>query len=144
MSRGSGLTSVTARGGSAIRANVQTEFYDVFIIDSDFAIERPKRVYRTGLHWMTGKSTLRGLKNKSAIGSGDGLDENDVDLDNPFAQEMVIANGEANGQRIEASHDDSGDHHASQHTFFIVNTQRRLKLVAKNAVSCFGVEPRQG
>lgn len=105
------------------------------MIDADFAIERPKRVYRHGLHLMTGHSSMKSLRHKDSVGR-DGIDENDIDLDNPFAREMVIANGEAHGQKISSGHQEEGDEqNASQHTFFIVNTQRRLKLVAKNAVS---------
>lgn len=76
----------------------ETDVYDVFIIDNDFAIERPKRAYRKGL------KALRRHKNSSA---------DDIPT--------------------EMQEDDEKD--ASQHTFYISNAQRRLKLVAKNAVS---------
>lgn len=98
----------------------------MFVLDSDFAIERPKRVYRSGLHLMTGHSTMKSLRKK------DSLDENEIDMNNPLAEQMVIANGEAQGQKGN-SQDDGEEHHASQHTFYIVNGQRKLKLVAKNA-----------
>lgn len=125
-----------------------TEFYDVFMLDEGFSIERPKRVLRTGLHIMTGHSSLRSAtrrdvplgheksSGRDAGGDGTGAEgEDGIDLDNPFAQEMIIASGEAHGQKIGVSAEEGDEHHASQHTFFIVNTQRRLKLVAKNAVS---------
>jgi phospholipase D1/2 len=32
----------------------ETDVYDVFLIDSDFAIERPRRAYRKGLHLLSG------------------------------------------------------------------------------------------
>ena len=124
-----------------------TEFYDVFLIDEGFSIERPKRVLRTGLHIMTGHSSLRSAARRDVPlghekasgrdmgGDGSGAQGDDgIDLDNPFAQEMIISNGEAHGQKVGVSAEDD-EHHASQHTFFIVNTQRKLKLVAKNAVS---------
>lgn len=82
----------------------ETDVYDVFIIDNDFAIERPKRAYRKGL------KALRRHKNSSAD-----------DIPNEMRE------------------DDEKD--ASQHTFYISNAQRRLKLVAKNAVS-FDVWPK--
>ncbi len=47
---------------------------------------------------------------------------------------MIIQSGEGKGQKADEMHDES-EHDASQHTFFIVNSQRKLKLVAKNAVS---------
>lgn len=126
-----------------------TDFYDVFLLDQDFAIERPKRVYRTGLHLMTGQTSVRAIRKKETpmgnekgearggIVSDGGSDDEGIDLDNPFAREMVIASGEGTGQKLGAPHEDGDEHHASQHTFFIVNEQRRLKLVAKNAVSWF-------
>ena len=126
-----------------------TDFYDVFLLDQDFAIERPKRVLRTGLHLMKGQTSVRAIRKKETpmgqekghrdgmLSGEEGSDDDGIDLDNPFAQEMVIASGEGTGQKIGAPHEDGDEHHASQHTFFIVNEQRRLKLVAKNAVSRF-------
>lgn len=111
--------------------DTQNEFYDVFLIDSDFAIERPKRAYRTGLHLLSGKGKLT-HKSDDAASAGGG--DNDIDIDNPMNQEMLIQSGEGKGQNANEMHDEV-EHDASQHTFFIVNSQIKLKLVAKNAVS---------
>ena len=105
----------------------------MFLIDADFTIERPNRAYRTGLHFMTGHANVRSIRKGGEPVSHP--EDNDIDLDNPFAQEMIIANGEGQGDKGQTLHDDGEEHHASQHTFYIINSQRRLKLVAKNAVS---------
>nr|XP_019012545.1 phospholipase D [Kwoniella pini CBS 10737]OCF51326.1 phospholipase D [Kwoniella pini CBS 10737] len=105
------------------------DYYDVFLLDADFSIERPKRYYRTGLHLF--KSHGSG-KTKSSNDARDEDNPNDIDLDNPFNRELIIASGEGKGSKGQSMHDD-GEHHASQHVFTIANSQRRLKLVAKNA-----------
>lgn len=115
----------------AAKANAQTEFYEVFMLDQDFAIERPKRVYRTGFHLLTGKS----LKHKEGDPSKaiQPEHEGEIDTENPFTQEMMIQNGEGKGQGADQMQDEE-EIRASQHTFFISNSQRKLKLVTKNAV----------
>ena len=105
------------------------------MLDQDFAIERPKRVYRTGFHLMTGKSSLRAIKEKGDTADAVHPDHQDeIDPEHPFAREMMIQSGEGKGDAADQLHDDK-EHHASQHTFFIKNSQRKLKLVTKNAVS---------
>lgn len=99
---------------------------------------------------MTGQTSVRAIRKKetplgqekgqargyATSGPEDvGSDDEGIDLDNPAAREMVISSGEGSGQKLGAPHEDGDEHHASQHTFFIVSEQRRLKLVAKNAVS---------
>nr|XP_018262600.1 phospholipase D [Kwoniella dejecticola CBS 10117]OBR84758.1 phospholipase D [Kwoniella dejecticola CBS 10117] len=113
------------------------DYYDVFLLDADFTIERPKRYYRTGLHMLTSHGPSKHvLKHKSSndviSNARDGDNPNDIDLDNPFNRELIIASGEGKGSKGQSMHDE-GEHHASQHTFTIGNSQRRMKLVAKNA-----------
>ncbi|ORY27900.1 putative phospholipase D [Naematelia encephala] len=108
-----------------------TEFYDVFLLDTDFSIERPRRVYRHGMHLLSGRTSLRSIRVKGSAETDDDL-EDEVDIDNPMTQEMMIGAGEGKGDNAQAMNDD-GETHASHHTFFIHNSQRRLKLVAKNA-----------
>jgi phospholipase D1/2 len=114
----------------------QTEFYEVFMLDQDFSIVRPKRAYRTGFHLMTGKGSLRALKEKGDTVANAVHPEHtdDIDPENPFTQEMIIQSGEGKGDAADQMYDEK-EHHASQHTFFITNSQRKLKLVTKNAVS---------
>ena len=104
------------------------------MIDADFAIERPKRVYRTGLR-LKGHGKLKSIMHQGTdAGNEDVADENEIDTDNPLSHEMIIASGEGEGEKAINMHDDE-EGKASQHTFFIANSQRRLKLVARNAVS---------
>ena len=100
------------------------------MIDADFAIERPKRAYRTGLHLLSGKGKLNP---KSDRKESAGIKDDEIDTENPLTQEMIIQSGEGKGKNANEMHDES-EHDASQHTFYIVNAQRRVKLVAKNAV----------
>ncbi|WRT67553.1 uncharacterized protein IL334_004525 [Kwoniella shivajii] len=110
-----------------------TDFYDVFLIDSDFSIERPKRYYRTGIHLLSSHGPAKQLRDKGdLIANAEGDNPNDIDLDNPFNRELIISSGEGKGSKGQSMHDE-GEHHASQHTFTISNSQRRMKLVAKNA-----------
>lgn len=104
------------------------------MIDEDFSIERPKRAYRAGLHFMTGHSSLRPKRRKDSTAST--IEQSGADTENPYVREMLINSGEGQGQKASAldSKDAGGEEaDASHHTFFIVNSQRRLKLVAKNA-----------
>jgi phospholipase D1/2 len=111
----------------------------VFLIDQDFTIERPKRAYRTGLHLLSGKGSIKSHAHSSKHGDTianavDPLHADEVDTDNPLTREMIINGGEGKGDAADQMHDEK-EHHASQHTFFIANSQRKIKLVAKNAVS---------
>jgi phospholipase D1/2 len=49
---------------------------------------------------------------------------------------MMIQSGEGKGQGADQMFDEE-EVRASQHTFFISNSQRKLKLVTKNAVCLF-------
>jgi phospholipase D1/2 len=104
------------------------------MLDQDFAIERPKRAYRTGFHLLTGKSLKRKEGDPSKAIQPE--HEGEIDTENPFTQEMMIQNGEGKGQGADQMFDEE-EVRASQHTFFISNSQRKLKLVTKNAVCLF-------
>jgi len=105
------------------------------MLDQDFSIERPKRAYRTGFHLLTGKSLKR--KEGDPTKAIQPEHEGEIDTENPFTQEMMIQNGEGKGQGADQMQDEE-EVRASQHTFFISNSQRKLKLVTKNAV-CLSV-----
>ncbi|GMK58130.1 hypothetical protein CspeluHIS016_0501620 [Cutaneotrichosporon spelunceum] len=84
----------------ATNGPAETDIYDVFLIDTDFAIERPKRVYRKGMQM---------LRHKSRREAQD--EDPDVHVDD----------------------EEGGLRNTSQHTFYISNAQRRLRLQAKSA-----------
>lgn len=116
-----------------------SDIYDVFLIDSDFAIERPKRVYRTGFSLIAGKSTRHNSDHKTPVDSRAGLEG--VDPDNPLDMDVAAASGEDRTRGLDNANDE-GENEASHHTFFISNSQRKLKLIAKNAVrSCCPLFP---
>jgi len=84
---------------------------------------------------MTGHGNVKSLMHKDQeVENADAADDNDIDTDNPLTREMLVTSGEGKGEKADNMHDD-GESKASQHTFFIANSQRRLKLVARNAVS---------
>lgn len=114
--------------------DVQTDFYDVFLFDSDFTIIRPKRYYRQGINILSGHAAVRHIKLKNGSDTNNNINIPErVDTDNPFSREIIVRSGEGQGSKAHNMHDET-EHEASQHTFYIVNSQRKLKLVAKNAV----------
>jgi phospholipase D1/2 len=111
----------------------------VFLIDPDFNIERPKRAFRQGLKRLTGQGSL-----KAAVGyntkEGEG---NNTSTEDKNLHEIAAAAG--SGQALTKEQQKKLNQHskalgegdsrdASQHTFYINSSQRRLKLVAKNVV----------
>nr|AAN75150.2 SPO14 [Cryptococcus neoformans var. grubii] len=110
-----------------------TDFYDVFLFDSDFTIIRPKRYYRRGINIISGHAAVKHIKPKvDCDTSNDNNISDHVDTDNPFNREVTVRSGEGQGSKAQSIHDET-EHEASQHTFYIVNSQRKLKLMAKNA-----------
>ncbi|KAL0243438.1 hypothetical protein I308_105404 [Cryptococcus tetragattii IND107] len=110
-----------------------TDFYDVFLFDSDFTIIRPKRYYRQGINILSGHAAAKHIKLKNGSDSNNNISIPErVDTDNPFNREVIVRSGEGQGSKAQNMHDET-EHEASQHTFYIVNSQRKLKLVAKNA-----------
>lgn len=121
----------------------QTELYEVFMLDGDFSIERPRRVYRRSfLHLPGSKVRDRWTHNDPVANITDADADEDDEAENgngeapdPLEAEMIVQAGEGQGRDGQKMHDDE-ESRASQHTFYVVNSQRRLKLVARNAVSC--------
>ncbi len=116
------------------RALVQDEIYEVFLIDSDFEIERPKRVLRRGLNKLTGHGSVKGLIKHQADEQNTGASTAQKDHQAKIAAEA--GSGQALDNDGEKTHQaaimDGDSRDASQHTFYITNSQQRLRLVAKN------------
>ncbi|ESK89222.1 spo14 [Moniliophthora roreri MCA 2997] len=99
--------------------------WDVFLLDSDFTIERPRRYYRQGLNLLHPDSghhekpptpMLDPSTNVNPLeGRADGQDDHDEA--HPWADKKKK---KANANEV------------SKHTFFVSNSQMRLKLYAKN------------
>ncbi|KAL7424031.1 Phospholipase D1 [Cryptotrichosporon argae] len=113
-----------------------TDLYDVFLLDTDFSIERPKRAYRTGLSLLSG-GHVKSIKGRKELGAdAEKIVGSMVDHSNPAAVAIAQGAGEGEGQHADEMQDEE-EAKASQHTFYITNSQRKLKLVAKNARDYF-------
>ena len=109
-----------------------TEIYDVFMLDEDFSIERPKRVYRTGFNLLSGHKAVHAIKGKRDRLKADDHSRLDFDPSDPLSENIMENSGEP-GRTEDRDDDNDAEHDASQHTFFIANSQRKIKLVARNA-----------
>ncbi|KAJ9102280.1 hypothetical protein QFC19_004828 [Naganishia cerealis] len=136
-----------------------TEIYDVFMIDSDFAIERPKRVLRKTLKALTGQGSLKVLARieKEEGKGGSGTAEADRQAKIAAAAGSGAPLPDESEGSSESSSEDGGDRtaiankpkqklkkskgaalnenepgSASQHTFYIISAQRRVKVAASN------------
>lgn len=103
----------------------------MFLFDSDFKIERPKRLYRQGLGLFA--------ETKQKTEQADPRDEHKDKL--PDYQEFEGFEGRSGGavgdpndpSLTTMAKDDPKDlKNASAHTFYIRNAERKLKLVAKS------------
>lgn len=110
------------------------QLYDVFLMDNDFKVERPKRLYKQTMHIAHGLThsddkkgpEIESSEQPESSGSG-GAKEASYD------QTALLTGGhfkDADPNKRDEAHD--SERHASSHTFYIRNAERKLKLVAKN------------
>ncbi|WVN88729.1 uncharacterized protein L203_103942 [Cryptococcus depauperatus CBS 7841] len=107
-----------------------TDVYDVFLFDSDFTIIRPTRYYRQGALILSGHKATKTIKIDS-----DGVSQNHESLPWIDAEEnndRATRFGNEEGSKLQNMNYEK-ELQASQHTFYIMNSGRKLKLVAKNA-----------
>lgn len=98
----------------------QTEIFDVFMFDQDFTIERPNRVLRKTI----GKAEKFHQDHDWANLTGD---------DAPDETRLAALESDIHG--VERGTIDEGNNtNVSHHTFYVKNSQNRLKLVAKTVV----------
>ncbi|KAH8921125.1 phospholipase D/nuclease, partial [Atractiella rhizophila] len=109
--------------------------YDVILIDSDFVIERPKRLYKQGLH------LLQHHKDEKTTPFTE-----DLKSDTATTSTSPVATGKPGDSATFNGAEDPADpsttnsapakkkavRDASSHTFYVKNSERRLRLVAKN------------
>lgn len=123
----------------------QLQIHDVFLMDNEFAIERPKRLYKQTIHLAQGLSLHD--KQASEKQSGDSEDTEGAG-GSTWAAKGHHRNASApadntamltDGQFRDPAEDDDGlnkkgsaHRDVSSHTFYIKNAERKLKLVAKN------------
>ncbi|TIC73404.1 phospholipase D [Wallemia mellicola] len=137
--------------------------YDVFLIDSDFSIERPKRYYRQTANairapFVEGEafiqqhhphlpghhprqatqpkdSKLDHVKSIDTRPSSSYARENSADEANlNLEQQQINDNVDSDNQLVSSTYkkDKNKTKDTSTHTFYIRNSERRMKLVAKN------------
>jgi phospholipase D1/2 len=111
----------SARSADIIGAlSSQTKIFDVFMFDQDFTIERPNRVLRKTI----GKADKFQHDHDWAnmTGEDDGGEEN----------RLAALEGDIHGVDRATLDEKNSGKNVSHHTFYVKNSQNRLKLVAKN------------
>ena len=112
--------------------SAQTKVWDCFLIDADFEIERPRRLYRQGIGLFADHKQKTQDKDPRQDEKGDlpdGVDE--------FAGAEGIRGGAVGDPNDPSTTSMAADDpktlkNASAHTFYIKNAERRMKLVAKS------------
>ncbi|KAF9527594.1 phospholipase D [Crepidotus variabilis] len=113
-----------------------TVIWDVFLLDSDFRIERPKRYYRQGFGLLDRGKHEAPTPMLDPSTNVNPIQEDAEDRDNAKNHEgMDLSEKEKmirgkKGKIASAKKKISGD--VSRHTFYIINSQMRLKIFAKN------------
>ncbi|KNZ80910.1 hypothetical protein J132_03610 [Termitomyces sp. J132] len=98
--------------------------WDVFLLDPEFEIERPKRYYRQGLNLLhiEGPSSSHKPTDKSVASQAPPAMLDPSTNVNPLVSK--------NDEQLPEGRDHSED--VSKHTFYVTNAQMRLKLFARN------------
>ena len=105
----------------------QNQIWDVILVDSEFKLERPRRLYR---------QTLNAVK--APFQHGDDDDEDQGELDGAPSDERKPGGKNGAGDPNDPSTTDAAKNDpdalkdASGHTFYVSTAERRVKLVAKN------------
>ncbi|SNX81686.1 probable SPO14 - phospholipase D [Melanopsichium pennsylvanicum] len=110
------------------------QLYDVFLMDDEFKVERPKRLYKQTMHIAHGL-TRSDEKKGVEIESSEQPDSstNSGTKEASYDQTSLLTGGhfkDVDPNKRDEAH--SKERHASSHTFYIRNAERKLKLVAKN------------
>lgn len=116
------------------------EIHDVFLLDGEFRVERPKRIYKQAVHLAT---EFKGHDSNSsdeqeAVQAKDGRfgnnsagkhNRNDRLTDNT----ALLINGQfKEGKQKRGDDNEAANTNVSSHTFYIHNAERKLKLSAKS------------
>ncbi|OAV88495.1 hypothetical protein PTTG_00875 [Puccinia triticina 1-1 BBBD Race 1] len=104
----------------------QTEIYDIFLVDDEFQLKRPTRLLKQGIHLLDWHDASK-EQHAPALNF-----ENEVDP-NQSAQGNPSGSGDPDeGVTAELAADSRQVQHASSHVFYITNSEREVKLIAKN------------
>ena len=110
------------------------QLYDVFLMDNDFKVERPKRLYKQTMHiahGLTHSDDKKGAEIESSEQPESSGSRGAKDAS--YDQTALLTGGhfkDADLNKRDEAHE--SERHASSHTFSIRNAERKLKLVAKN------------
>jgi phospholipase D1/2 len=108
----------------------QTQPWEVFLIDPSFIIERPKRLYRKTINSVTLGAFRKDGDADALADAGDARPEDEQAPKRDKAGGVGDPNDPSTTDLAKSNPEELRD--ASSHTFYIKNTQTRLKLVAKN------------
>lgn len=112
------------------------EIHDVFLIDGEFRIERPKRIYKQAANLAIGSrgGDEDGEKGKGKEKDDDGSREREDGRDEADREQRsktaLLTEGQWSEQ--ETSKRNAANASVSSHTFYIINAERKLKLSAKS------------
>ncbi|CAO1628953.1 unnamed protein product [Parajaminaea phylloscopi] len=104
------------------------EVHDVFLVDGEFRVERPKRIYKQAAHLATelkgGDSGDQEKTGSAENGAADGQKPDQIAL---------LTNGQfKEGEQKRGDLRGAANTNVSSHTFYIYNAERKLKLSAKS------------
>lgn len=115
------------------------EVHDVFLIDGEFKVERPKRIYKQATHFATELRGHGGLSSDEQAGedarNGDekGQKEQRIGMHNGGDNTALLTDGQfKEGEKKRKQTKDAANTNVSSHTFYIHNAERKLKLSAKS------------
>ncbi|PLW32818.1 hypothetical protein PCANC_18836 [Puccinia coronata f. sp. avenae] len=105
----------------------QTEIYDIFLVDDEFQLKRPTRLLKQGIHLLDWHDASK-EQHAPALNF-----ENEVDPSHSTPGNNPSGSGDPDeGVTAELAADSRQVQHASSHVFYITNSEREVKLIAKN------------
>jgi phospholipase D1/2 len=105
----------------------QTEIYDIFLVDDEFQLKRPTRLLKQGIHLLDWHDASK-EQHAPALNF-----ENEVDPNHSTPGNNPSGSGDPDeGVTAELAADSRQVQHASSHVFYITNSEREVKLIAKN------------
>ena len=111
------------------------QIYDVFLMDNDFKIERPKRFYKQTMHIAHGLTHSDEKPEAKAAESSNqtngAASESREDHTALLTDGQFVDPEKKKAQRRGKTSKSDPNRHTSSHTFYIRNAERKLKLVAK-------------
>lgn len=114
--------------------------WDVILFDSSFSIERPQRLYKQGMRMLTSgyeqtsESISKHVRHTSEKDKEKDREKDRSKDDYLSADQQAVIVADPNDMSAAEKHTKKKDHiiDTASHTFYINNSERRIKLVAKN------------